>query len=453
MAIPDAVLRHTPLITEASYRTLQRMLQHPSAPRYNHTIGDGVTAEDRETYLTFRQRMTGPVRTHEPMVDFVGSLRGRSAWVDAHVPVGLHLGRDWHAVPTMRRHDVASRIEDLVPPDLPLDRMVAYDTSGTTGHAMVIPEHPGSIASRHAFADAILAELGVARRYTPDDIACINVCAQRHTFVMANTFSVWEGAGFAKINLHHADWAGGPQAARRFTGELAPHFLTGDPIAFAEAMAWDLPVSPAALLTTAVTLEPALRQRLESHFGCPVVDWYSLTETGPLAVTTHGRGYRLFAPDVYVEAVDADGVPVADGEPGELVVTGGRNPYLPLVRYRTGDRGVFGTVDGPDGPERGLVRIEGRHAVIFRDARGSPVNAVDLSRVMREHAVFVSHRLHQSADRTCALTLRPMPGVPIDTNQVRREVERLLEGTPVRVTIDETLGDDGKTVPFSSDAA
>ncbi|HVY60689.1 MAG TPA: phenylacetate--CoA ligase family protein, partial [Planctomycetota bacterium] len=41
------------------------------------------------------------------------------------------------------------------------------------------------------------------------------------------------------------------------------------------------------------------------------------------------RGLHILPPDLLVESLEPS---------EELVFTGGRNPFLPLVRYRTGDR-------------------------------------------------------------------------------------------------------------------
>ena len=44
---------------------------------------------------------------------------------------------------------------------------------------------------------------------------------------------------------------------------------------------------------------------------------------------------------VHVEVLDEGGAPVPDGERGEIVVTVDENPYLPLLRYRTGDHAAL----------------------------------------------------------------------------------------------------------------
>jgi len=74
----------------------------------------------------------------------------------------------------------------------------------------------------------------------------------------------------------------------RFLDDCSPELYTGDPIAFAELMKLSLKTRPHALISTVMMLLPGLRQRLESHFGCPVLDVYSMNETGPIAVLYDG---------------------------------------------------------------------------------------------------------------------------------------------------------------------
>ncbi len=448
--IPDEWRELNPLITEAGYALLDRIRQHRHAPRWNEVVGDRIVSEDLEAVDAFREgvRAEMPEAGRGPspkVVQWVEAMRERSTLFREHIPDGMDLERDWAHVPTMSRTDLAERIVDVTPRDADLDRLIVYDTTGTTGHAVHVPHHPQTLAKSHALCEYALEQYGVLPRFGPDMVACFNVCAQVNTYVFPIVFSAWNQAGFAKVNLHPKDWAGGRESARRYFEDLAPHFVTADPVAIAEMLRWDVPTGPKAIFSTAVELSPGLKTRAEERFGCAVIDWYSSTETGPIAFTApDGDGLQIASPDIYVEAVDEDGYPVGPGETGELTVTGGRNPYVPLLRYRTGD---FGRVE--DGR---IHDLHGRKVVFFRATDGSVVNPVDIGRIMRLHCAFAQHQFVQQDDGSCTVRVRPVPGLPVDTDGLARKLATLFgESAKIDVIVDKTLGDGmpgGKVEPY-----
>ena len=207
--------------------------------------------------------------------------------------------------------------------------------------------------------------------------------------------------------------------------------MTGDPVGLAEMMRWEIKFRPAALISTAVSLNPGLQAGLGEYYHCPVIDWYSVTETGPVAYACpHGRGLHVLPGDIYVEAVDEEGFPVAEGESGELAVTGGRNPFLPLLRYRTGD---WGRIDNSrcscGDPHPRILDLKGRAVVLFRAVDGSFVNQADIGRVMRDFD-FVQHEFIQRADGSCEVNLSPMPGQYLDVDGIHKRLSALFgQGT------------------------
>ena len=448
--VPEKWAEKNPLMDDEGFEVLQGIRQHSSAPKWNFEVGDRVTAADLEVAKAYRARVFSEGSATGRgipawMEDWVSSLRERSILYGARLPKDLELPRDWSKVPTICREDLATQLTDIVPMDADLERLIAYDTSGTTGHAVDVPTHPETLASAHALAEIALDAYGIEPDFGPHRAACLTICAQQSTYIFANVFSVWNQAGFAKVNLREGDWAGGKEAARTFCEELNPFMITTDPVALSQMMVWDIPVKPEAIFSTAVALSPALKEEAVRHFGCPVIDWYSVTETGPIAFSApDGRGMLTMAPDLYVEVVDEEGQPVADGAWGEIVVTGGRNPYLPLLRYRTGDRGRM---------EGGrLLEFEGRKAVYFRAADGSVVNPVDIARVLRARCPFVQHEFVQYADDSCELIVRPIPGLAVNQSLMVGLLKEVFgEEREIKVTIDETLGDDGKVIPYRNE--
>ena len=92
----------------------------------------------------------------------------------------------------------------------------------------------------------------------------------------------------------------------------------------------------------------AIARAVEEACGCRVYDHWGMTETGlGGGVDCEARrGYHVREADLLLEVLDpASGIAVADGEPGEIVLTTLTRVGMPLVRYRTGDRGRW--IPGP----------------------------------------------------------------------------------------------------------
>jgi phenylacetate-CoA ligase len=452
--IPADRRERNPLITQEGYRLLKSVLEHPAAPRWNYVVGDRVVADDLKAVDGLRKRMRGagkrPRRTDAPsesVIEWVEAMRPR-VWAFQDRLAGIDPASQWEAITPMTREDLAARIEEVVPVDADLERMIVYDTSGTTGHAIHVPHHPRAMAMNHAFMEYVLRRHGVKATFGSGRVACINIGAQRDTVVFATVFSVWKQAGFAKVNLHPGVWD--EERARRFFAQLRPQIVTGDPVAFAEMLRWDVDVAPAALISTAAALTSAWRERLSERYRCPVIDSYATTETGPIAYSDpDAEGMRVLPPDVYVEIVDGAGLAVREGELGEICVTGGRNPFVPLLRYRTGDfaRLVW---DARKAAPR-LVDLQARQMVLYRAADGSPLNPVDVGRVIRKWPI-VQHTFTQRADYSCELVMRCAPGLPVDERSVRDALARVFGPVPdVVVRSDESLGEGDKVIPFASE--
>jgi phenylacetate-CoA ligase len=147
-----------------------------------------------------------------------------------------------------------------------------------------------------------------------------------------------------------------------------------------------------------------------------------------------------------------DGTPAAAGELGEIAVTGGRNVFAPLLRYRTGDFGRMDYSPCPCGdPMPRLLQLEGRCPVLIRSSDGTPVSTVDLSRLLREFPLLL-HEFSQEADLSCNLVARPLPGMSPDVAEIEQALRRVLGTVPLAIRFDPHLGDrtEGKAMAYRS---
>ncbi len=435
--LPDDLVSRTPLLTEKGLQNLRRLQEHDDAPRWNHVAGDRLVRADLKALDAFAAKLASR-KPMAPPLKWAKSLR---------VPrYRAYDSVDWASIPTTSREDIAVRPEQLVPDDADLSRMIVYRTAGTTGHALLVPHDPRATACYQPLVEFALRRHGVKTKFGPTMTACFLVGAQARTVTYPTVLSAWDGAGFAKLNLNPADWPRA-ESAQRYFDDLAPAILTGDPISFAEMLRMGINHRPAAMVTTAVGMSGGLKRRLEKAYRCPVIDWYSLTETGPLGYACpKGGGFHVLPHDVYVEALDEDGN-VTSGR-GEITVSGGRNPFIPLLRYRTGDWGRIESAPCSCGDKMArIVELEGRAPVLYRAANGAVVNPVDISRALREFPL-VQHEFVQRADRSCELTVRALDEV--DGGAIVAALRTLLGAVRVDVRPDARLGD-RKVIPYRSE--
>lgn len=440
---------------------LNRLRDHPQAPAWNHAAGDRLDESDLLWLYDFSATLPNGGTAIEAGQDAPDWLIARAArWQRTvaafrqRLPVGLHLARDWEAIPTSGRFDLASAPEQLVPDDAELSPLLIYRTAGTTGEALHVPHHARAVAAYCPLLGQALMRWGCAAQFSASDVACLLLGAQRHTVTYATSLAAWQHAGFAKLNLDPAGWPS-PDSAHAYLADMAPRFVTGDPIAYTELLRREIRFAPQALVTTAVAMNRHLRQKLVEHFAAPVIDWYSLTETGPLGYACRdGHGFHLLCPDVAVEVIDPEGQRVAPGERGEIAVSGGRNPYVPLLRYRTGDWGRLDTAPcscGDASPR--LMELEGRAPVRLIASDGTAVNTVDVSRVLREFPIL-KHQFVQHADYSLRLDYRPLPAVAVDEDGVRSALAGLFGTLPLNIVCDPDLGARqlaGKVAPYRSE--
>ena len=83
-----------------------------------------------------------------------------------------------------------------------------------------------------------------------------------------------------------------------------------------------------------------MRKRLEDSFGLKAFDSYGLSEMNGPGVAfecEEQSGLHIWTDHYFIEIVDENGEPAAEGERGELVLTPLSKEAMPLMRYKTGD--------------------------------------------------------------------------------------------------------------------
>src|SRR6185503_464688 len=170
---------------------------------------------------------------------------------------------------------------------------------------------------------------------------------------------------------------------------------------------------PRLILSSAQYFSPEQRQRLARVQEAPVVNYYASSDAGPIAwecLAEPGR-FHLLLPDVWVEEVD-----------GELVLTRLRESVLPLLRYRTGDRGRVVDGDCRCGRRgRSIEGFSGRRECLFRTADGRRVDAWRLVWLFK-HYPLRGFRLTQRGPSDFLLEL--LPRATLDGGDLVRRLEQ-----------------------------
>jgi phenylacetate-CoA ligase len=249
---------------------------------------------------------------------------------------------DLQHLPLTSRQDLnnASHLFQAAPNEEIVDLSL---TSGTTGQPVLVPYTQNDL-TRLAFNEAI-AFWGAGVRPGQRFLVCVTL--DRCFIAGLAYYSGLVALGATAIR------SGPGQPARQWQliKQLRPSGLIGVPSFLVELARWgqEHGYQPEAMgIRSLITIgEPIRRadfsltilgEELTRAWQAPIHVSYGATEleTG-LSECSQGRGGHIHPEMSLVEILDDQGRPVADGQPGELVITPLGVEGFPLLRFRTGD--------------------------------------------------------------------------------------------------------------------
>jgi phenylacetate-CoA ligase len=272
-------------------------------------------------------------------------------------PRDLRGPEDLPAFPCLDRAVLQEHGDDLVLLSGAQGDLVCDRSSGSTGRPLRVWKD--GYDTLHPWAVLRFLTRQLALRLPPQPRVAL-LCALPHGVEYAVAPPALRGGTLRRISLVRPDPEGRLRA-------FDPQVLFTDPAGLHWLLATGHPPRPRIVLSSGQHLPKALREKARARLGAPVVNYYSTTETGPLAwecLTRPGR-FHVLHPDVWIESVG-----------GEILVTRLRPSALPLLRYRTGDRGKVEPEDCSCGYRgRSLVGLEGRGSCLFITPDGRAVDA------------------------------------------------------------------------------
>lgn len=276
---------------------------------------------------------------------------------------------DWPDRPIRDRADLATlpftTAADLVRADPPLaavsqsaiERFVTLPTSGTSG-----PPKRLCFSAEDREATLDFFHHGMALFTGPHDRVAV-------AFPAARPGGVGDGLAAALGRLGATPVIVPADASARDFADLlrasGATIAAGPPTRLLAAARTSLcdggpPIRLRAVLTSSDHAAASVRRGLALAWGCEVHDHWGMTETGwggAVECAAHA-GRHVREADLLIEVVDpASGAPTAFSESGEVVVTTLGRRALPLLRYRTGDRGRL--IDAPCPCGSRLLRLDG----------------------------------------------------------------------------------------------
>ncbi len=174
-----------------------------------------------------------------------------------------------------------------------------------------------------------------------------------------------------------------------------------------------------AVFASGEVFDPADRAVIEEQAGTPVADGYGSREGGFVAHQCPAGGYHQTMESLIVELLDAEGRPVAEGQPGEITLTHLDAYGMPFIRYRTGDlaRASRGVCPCGRGLEL-LEGIEGRRTDMLRTAAGGHAHALSVIYVLRDEPGVTEFKVIQRPNLD--LEVQIVPGAEWNEEAGRR---------------------------------
>lgn len=296
--------------------------------------------------------------------DFSGVIEfGDSAW--AHLPT---LSRQ-----QLQQHGFLTRGEGTA-------GEILFFSSGTTGTPKMIPYDQGDLDRVSDLCARFAGFEGIGPHERIMVLLPLGLWTVGRITVDGHTKN---GAKVYPVDLH-----GGVSAWQSMAERIRPTIISSTPSVLT---AWAPHYKGPRLNLVETTGEPLLlreRHYIEAKFGGFVHDAYGLSECVVGVECRMREGFHFWPDAVGVEILDPESShPLSNGESGEITLTSFMQEKLPILRYRSGDRGRLLPDTCPCGHQTPRLILEGRIWDSWQMPRGVLVHPADVELALQESRV------------------------------------------------------------------
>jgi len=334
--------------------------------------------------------------------------------------------------------------EEMMPPELLDEDLITDQSSGSTGVRLLLWREQFEQHLLQLYRMRAWHEIGI--RVT-DRIARIG-----QTWFWQRNWPTRVSSLRQALRIFHTTKVSAVQTPREILADLIgaePDIITGYPSVISEvarlaALEGETRLHPRFVLCGGETLNASLRSVIEEVLGARVFNFYGAMEFNLLAWECSETGLLHVCDDALVLEVLRGDEPVAEGELGEVVVTGLHGYASPLIRYRLGDLAVRGPRTCPCGaPFSTLESVCGRTIEYFTRADGSLIHHWELSDAFGREVrkAILRYQIVQEADARIVYRLTVVrPLVPAEERALRRvAMEKLGEDAVFEVRIEDEI--------------
>jgi phenylacetate-CoA ligase len=215
-------------------------------------------------------------------------------------------------------------------------------------------------------------------------------------------------------------------------------------------------IRPRYVITSGEVLTAAMRRTISAGFAAPVYDKYVCAELGHMAWECTTSGELHTADDQVILEVVRNGVPVAEGERGELVATSLRFHAMPFIRYRLADVVTRGREQCVCREPFSTIRaIQGRMIDYFYLPDGRVLHPYELGAAMQQSVDWVKE-FQLIQERRDLIVANVVPTVRPSEEETLRVIGASAQlfgpGVELRLTFVDRIewGETGKLRPFRS---